>query len=246
MIQQLEKKAIEMRRCCLNMALKYNDTHIAGAFSCLDILVYLYNNFSETKDRIILSKGHSCIALYACLQDKGFQPVISGHPDIDQYNGIVCSTGSLGHGLPIGVGMAFAKKLQKKEGTVYVILGDGECQEGTIWESMNLANKFELSNLVVIIDQNGLQALDSVENIIGKENLAEKFRAFGGSITKIDGHNFDDIAKAFENSSKKRAIRVIIANTVKGKGVSFIENKAQWHSRTPRKEWIDKALLELS
>lgn len=242
-IEPLIEKSRKIRIKCLQMAMKYKDGHIASAFSCVDILVYLFSITSMRDDKIILSKGHACIALYACLKDQDFNPKISGHPDIDPINGIPCSTGSLGHGFPIGVGMAFAKKIQKRQGQVYVILGDGECQEGTIWESMNLAKKLQLNNLVVIIDYNRLQALRSTTEIMGEDCLVEKFRAFGGEVFEIDGHNFSELATTL--TTKKNGLKIIIAHTVKGKGISFIEDKAEWHSRTPREAWINQALLEL-
>jgi transketolase len=163
---------------------------------------------------------------------------------MDVENGLVCTTGSLGHGLPSGVGMALARKMQNKKGKIYVLVGDGECQEGTIWESALLANHHKLNNLTIIVDHNKLQALDKIENVLSLGSLAEKFNAFGLEAIEVDGHNINELATAFEKNSDKT--KVIIAHTIKGKGVSYMENDPKWHTRLPTPEELEIANKELS
>src|SRR3989344_5986286 len=246
-ISHLTEKAKKIRGRVLNTALNVKDGHIAPAYSCLDILVILYEKIIEPEDKFILSKGHGCLGFYEILKDKGFKPTYSGHPDLDEKQGIFCTTGSLGHGLSIGVGMALARKLVRKRGWIYVLIGDGECQEGMVWESMNLAKKFKLDNLVVIVDNNNLQALDSIQNILDETNLREKFDSFGGFTLEIDGHNFNELSLALnpEKIAKDKP-KIIIAKTIKGKGLSFMENNPSWHSRLPNEEQIKTAFEELS
>ena len=159
-MKDLEKKAKELRKKTLDLAVEKGEGHLGGSFSEIEILISLYKEVLKDEDKFILSKGHCCYPLYLLLKEKGLNPKTSPHPDIDIENGINCTTGSLGHGLPIGVGMAFARKIQKKSGRIYVLMGDGECQEGTTWESSLIASQHKLTNLTVIIDHNKLQALD--------------------------------------------------------------------------------------
>ncbi len=242
----LETKARKIRRDILDLSLDYNDGHITSSFSVVEILVVLYTHFYREEDKIILSKGHGCLSLYAILRDKGFNPRVSGHPDIQLDEGVCCTTGSLGHGLPIGVGMAFAKKIQGKKGHVFVIIGDGECQEGTVWESLNLARKFRLDNLTIVVDHNKLQALDTIKKIIDETELKSKFVAFGCYSFEVDGHNVGSLVKAFDTNKIRTGFpRAIIANTTKGKGISFMENKPEWHNRMLTGELLKKAHREL-
>jgi len=245
-MEYLKNTAKKIRKTILEMAINHNDGHIAPAYSAVEILTCLYENILGKEDKFILSKGHGCLVLYAILEHKGFYPKYSGHPDIDEKNGIFCTTGSLGHGLPIAAGMALAKKYLKKNGHIFVMLGDGECQEGTTWESLNLAKHFKLDNLTIIIDNNKLQALDSIKKIISENNLYEKFKVFGCNAYEIDGHDFNDILKFLSSLAIiKDMPRVVIANTVKGKGLSFMEGKPEWHSRIPEGELLKKAYEEL-
>lgn len=246
LIRELEEKAKIIRKETLELAIKYKEGHIASAYSIVEVLTVLYFNLMKNSDKLILSKGHGCLSLYTCLKMKGFNPVIAGHPDIDEKEGISCTTGSLGHGLPIGMGMAFAKKFQTQEGQIYVIIGDGECQEGTIWESMNLAKKYKLDNLTIIVDFNQLQGLNSVKEIMGETDLKSKFEAFGGDVSEISGHNFHEIIKCFNQKERnKDKPKVIIINTIKGKGLSFMENAPVWHNKIPENTLLEKAYEEL-
>jgi transketolase len=219
--------------------------HLGGSFSCVDILVCLYDNILTDNDKFILSKGHAYLALYCILKEKGLNPALSGHPDIDVKNGIECTTGSLGHGLPIAVGMALAKKLKGEKGRIFVLIGDGEFQEGTTWESINIAAHHHLDNLTLIIDNNKLQALDFTENIQNLEDLWEFFYIRGWIPRYIDGHDLCDLELALSAENENHPY-VIICNTIKGKGVSYMENKAMWHVRTPTQEEYKQALKELS
>jgi len=245
-IEYLIKKSKQVRRDLLKLAIESNNGHIASAFSTVEIIVALYEEFLKEEDRFILSKGHACLSLYTILRYKGLNPKISIHPDIEREQGIECTTGSLGHGLPIGVGMAFAKKFKNEKGKVFVLIGDGECQEGTTWESLNLAKRFKLDNLVVIVDNNKLQALDTIKNIMWETDLKGKFEVFGCDVAEINGHNFEELINSFDaNNIKINMPRVIIAHTIKGKGVSFMENVACWHSRIPEGKLLEQAYKEL-
>jgi len=240
-----EIKARELRKSGLDLALKEGEAHLGGSFSEIEILISLYNLILKKEDKFILSKGHACTPLYILLKEKGFNPKRSGHPDIDPANGISCTTGSLGHGLPIGVGMALARKKIKKDGQIYVLMGDGECQEGTTWESALFASHHKLENLTVIVDNNKLQALGKIEEIVSLGNLAEKFRAFGWQTNEIEGHNYDEIIPILRQESYG-VPRMIIARTIKGKGVSYMENDPKWHTRLPTEKELKQAHEELN
>jgi transketolase len=245
-MENLKNIAKEIRKKILDMAVEYNDGHVASSYSYVEILVALYEEIMKKEDKFILSKGHGCLGFYCMLRRKGFNPKISGHPDIEENQGICCTTGSLGHGLPIGVGMAFARKFLKKEGRIFILMGDGECQEGTIWESMNLAKRFKLDNLTIIIDHNKLQALTTIKDIMDETDLKAKFEVFGADVSEINGHDFKEILISLDpKKAKKDKPRVIIAHTVKGKGLSFMENIAKWHSCLPAPDQIKKAYEEL-
>ena len=239
----LEERAKRLRKETLDLAMEIECGHLAPAFSMVEILVALETVLNKD-DKFILSKGHGCLSFYIALRQRGFAPIISEHPDIQVEQGIECTTGSLGHGLPIGVGMAFAKKFKKEAGTVYVLMGDGECQEGTTWESLLLASHHKLTNLTIIIDYNKLQALGSIEGILSLENLNDKFSAFGSYVLEVDGHCFPEIIDALNKEVNKP--RVIIAHTIKGKGMSFAENIPGWHTRLPEGEQLKQAYRELA
>ena len=241
----LTERGKEMRRKVLNLALEIGDAHIGGSFSEIEILLALFDSVLKNKEnKFILSKGHACYPLYILLRERGFNPKISGHPDLDSENNISCTTGSLGHGLPIGVGMALARKLKKQKGKIYVLMGDGECEEGTTWESLLISAHHKLDNLVVIIDNNKLQALDKIEDISSLENLKSKLEAFDCYVTEVDGHNIVEIIKALEKEAEEK-LHVIIAHTIKGKGVSYMENDIKWHAKKPKPERIMPAYGEL-
>ncbi|HIE13649.1 TPA: transketolase, partial [Candidatus Bathyarchaeota archaeon] len=212
----------------------------------------------EDRDRFILSKGHSCPVLYAALARSGYFSVeelwklrkigsmLQGHPDMLKTPGIEASTGNLGQGLSIGIGMALAAKLDGKDYRVYVMLGDGELDEGQVWEAAMAASHFQLNNLIAIVDYNGLQLDGFVKDIMSLEPLAEKWRAFGWHVIEIDGHNMRQILDALDLSLRvKSKPVVIIAHTIKGKGVSFMENQVQFHGKALTEEQLKKALEEL-
>lgn len=243
-IKNLEAKAKELRRRVLDLGLEQGESHIGGCFSEVEILVSLYNQIMQEDDKFILSKGHCAHPLYLLLREKNLCPAITTHPDIDEKNQIFCTTGSLGHGLPIATGMAWARKLQCKTGKIYVLMGDGESQEGTIWESIPIAVKHRLDNLVIIIDNNKVQALDRTDDV-SPMDFKSIFTAFGCHTIEVDGHNFEELIPALEQEHNGRP-KVIIANTSKGKGVSFMENKPEWHAKVlPNDEEIKLAYEEL-
>ena len=241
--------------------------HPGGSLSAADIFTYLY--FAEMRvdpenpkwadrDRFVLSKGHCCPSLYAVLALKGFfgweeltqlrhvGAMLQGHPDMKGTPGIDMSTGSLGQGISAACGMALAAKLDKKDYRVYTVLGDGETEEGQVWEAAMFAAHHKLDNLVVIVDQNGLQIDGPVEQVAGIEPLDEKFEAFGFEVMKIDGHDFAQIKDALDRARLiKGKPTAILAKTVKGKGVSFMENQVGWHGVAPNKEQYVAATLEL-
>lgn len=240
----LEEKAKELRKNVLKLALEKGDGHLGGSFSIIEILISLSEEVLNKEDKFILSKGHSCYPLYILLREKGYKPKISGHPEIDEKNGIWCTTGSLGHGLPIGVGMALARKLKPTKGRIYVLMGDGEVQEGTTWEASLIACHHKLDNLTVIIDKNNLQALDSVKNILYLKNLKRVFQELGYYVLEIDGHSISQITKALKIKAHQKPV-LIIAKTIKGKGVSFMENDPKWHARQISLEEFQMASKEL-
>jgi transketolase len=244
-LNSLNQRAKELRRETFALAVQYKETHVASAFSIIEILTSLYESVLKKEDEFILSKGHACFSLYPVLRKKGFKPDINGHPDIDAHNGITCTTGSLGHGLPIGIGMAFAKKIKNEKGKIYVVMGDGECQEGTIWESSLIASQHKLDNLVLIIDHNKLQALDRIENVISLGDIGNKLKALGWDVEDVDGHNISQLINSLEKSPAEGKPKAIVAHTVKGKGLSFMENDPKWQSRFPDSEELELAYKEL-
>lgn len=241
--------------------------HPGGSLSAADIYTYLYfkemnvdpeNPDMADRDRFVLSKGHCCPSLYATLALKGFfsfdelktlrhvGAMLQGHPDMKGTPGIDMSSGSLGQGVSAACGMAIAGKFDKKDYRVYTLLGDGECEEGQVWEAAMFAAHHKLDNMCFIIDCNGLQIDGAVEDIGGIEPLDEKFESFGFNVIKIDGHDFDQIEDAFNNAkSVSGKPTVIIASTVKGKGVSFMENQVGWHGTAPNEEQYKTATAEL-
>jgi len=242
-MENLEQRAKDLRRKVLELSLEKGEAHLGGSFSIIEILVSLYDKVLTEEDKFILSKGHSCFPLYLLLRERGYNPKITTHPDIDVENGICCTTGSLGHGLPIGAGMAFARKFQKKNGNVYVLMGNGECQEGTLYETMPLASKYELDNLTVIVDNNKLQALCREEEV-SSINLGKVFEVLGGKVYEINGHSFPEILSVLRADNYKKP-KIIVANTIKGKGVSYMENDPKWHTRLPNSEELKQAYEEL-
>lgn len=256
-----------VRKNIIEMLCESKSGHPGGSLSCADILTYLYyekmnidviNPKWEQRDRFVLSKGHAAPALYSVLAEKGFFPkeelktlrktggLLQGHPDSKHVPGVDVSTGSLGQGISNAVGMALGLKAQNNNARVYAVLGDGELQEGLVWEASMAAAHYKLDNLVAIVDFNGLQIDGKNEEVMGISPLDEKFRGFGFNVIECDGHDYEELDKAFKNAEEtKGKPTVIIAKTVKGKGVSFMENQAGWHGQAPNKEQTEQAITEI-
>ncbi len=262
----IQKKSIEYRKRILTYIKKAKAGHTGGSLSCIDILNVLYNRIlnvtpekfiSPDRDRYIQSKGHSVEALYVVLADRGFFPETDletlcqyrshyvGHPTRKVY-GIEQNTGALGHGLPISVGIAIAGKRDNLKYRVFSLLGDGEMTEGSNWEAALTASHYNLDNLIAIIDRNTLQLTGNTKDICNTEPLEKKFDAFGWSVQFVDGHDFVAMERTFQSVPfEKGKPSLVIANTVKGKGISFIENVANWHHKVPSDEQFDLAMNEL-
>lgn len=245
----LNERSKQIRRDTIKLSKANGGYHWGGSFSIVEILIALYDHVLTDDDRFILSKGHACWPWYVILREKGFNPRLEGHPSRDPHNGIICSTGSLGHGLPMGVGMAMAKKLKGEPGKVYALMGDGECQEGTTWESMLIAIQHNLDNLVVIIDANGIQGSGFVEEILTINDVRAIANIIGFRVAteNLDGHNTEEI-RAFLELNKlvvENQPSLIVFPTIKGKGVSFMENKPEWHAKWLDDEHEKLAMLEL-
>ena len=256
-----------MRQHALCMTHHANASHIGSCLSSVDILAVLYDTILNVRpdnplwpdrDRFILSKGHAAAAVYAVLAEKGFFPKdwletycddggkLAGHISHKGVPGVEVSTGSLGHGLPIACGMALAAKRDKKLYRTYVLLSDGECDEGSVWEAILFAPEHKLDNLVVIVDYNRIQSFGRVEDVLELEPFADKWRAFRWFVTEVNGHDHGELEKAFRAVPvEKGRPSVIIANTKKGKGVSFMEDQLAWHYKSPNPEQLAKALLEV-
>ncbi len=264
-IPEFKHIAKKIRARIIELSYKANSPHLGSALSCVDILVAAYfgaldikNTNDDSRDRFILSKGHAAMGLYAVLAHKGFFPLemldlfgqhgscLPEHPSPECVPGLEAATGSLGHGLPIGLGMALAGKISKNPYRVYVLLSDGECNEGSVWEAAMLAPAKKADNLAVIIDFNRWQATGRSEEIMALNPLKAKWEAFGWSAYEADGHNIqvliDGLVKVPDGSGKPVAI---IAHTIKGKGVSFMEDDNNWHYRVPNADEVQKALREL-
>jgi transketolase len=254
------------RRCrqhVIDMLTSVNSSHLGCSFSIIDILVVLYHQILNVdlikqqdvnRDYVILSKGHAAAGLYAVLSSVGLLDpqdfkhyhtgYLAGHPMRDISKGIEASTGSLGHGLAMGVGLALAAKHDQRASRVYVIVGDGECQEGSIWEALTLAARFKLDNMTIIVDYNNLQGLDRTNDIM-LGTLEEKFRAFCCNVFTSDGHHHGQLTEYFNYCGKTNQPDVIIAHTVKGRGISFIEDKLEWHYRSFKPEQYKEAKREV-
>ena len=213
---------------------------------------------SNLRDRLVLSKGHASAALYAVLAERGYLAKsqlktfrklgsnLQGHPDMEKILGIDMSTGSLGQGLSVANGMALASKMDGLGCRIYCILGDGEIEEGQIWEAAMTANKYKLDNLCIILDNNGLQIDGKIEEVAGLTNIEGKFSNFGLKVINVDGHNIPNLIDAFDTAKQTKGVpTIIIAKTIKGKGVSFMEGKAEWHGKAPKQEEYEKAIEEL-
>ncbi|MGJ7919704.1 transketolase [Neobacillus sp. LXY-4] len=268
-IEELKQKAIELRQAALTMIYEAQSGHPGGSLSAADIIAALYfremnidpnNPKWEDRDRFVLSKGHVCPIQYSALALLGFVPYetihtlrqygspFQGHPDMKKCPGIDISTGSLGQGLSCAVGMALGGKRDLKDYRVFAMLGDGECQEGQIWEAAQSAVKYRLDNLVVFVDDNGLQIDGTTEEVMPNLDLEVKFAAFGFETKRIDGHSMEEIVETLDaiRAAKNGKPKCIVFNSVKGKGVSFMENVGSWHGVAPNKDEYELAMAEVA
>lgn len=263
-MEDLEKISKDIRNDIVDMIYSAGSGHPGGSLSCVEILVALYHklmnlnldNEGSRIDKFILSKGHASSCYYAVLSSKGYIPhedlktfrkfdsYLEGHPCI-KINGVDVSSGSLGQGLSIANGMAISKKVSGKEGNVYCLVGDGEIEEGQIWEACMSSSKYNLNNLILFVDNNGLQIDGTIKDVKNVDNLEEKFNSFGFYVQRINGHNFDEILTSVSKAKKSNKPNVIIANTIKGKGISFMENKAEWHGKKLTDEEYNLSKAEL-
>lgn len=266
-IDELKQKAIEVRKGIIEAVYRGKSGHPGGSLSVADILTVLYFNQMnideknpkwEERDRLILSKGHCSPALYSCLANRGFFDAqklktfrnidsnLQGHPDINKVPGVDMTSGSLGQGLSVANGMAIAGKMNNKDYRVYCVVGDGEIEEGQIWEAAMTSNKYKLDNLCLIVDNNNLQIDGTIEEVMSSYPIDEKFKSFGFQIINIDGHNIQEIIDAFEVAKNvKGKPTCIIAKTIKGKGISFMENQVGWHGKAPNDDEYKIAMEEL-
>ncbi|MDD3186785.1 MAG: transketolase [Anaerostipes sp.] len=266
-VAELKNKANEIRKGVIRGTHAAKSGHPGGSLSAADMFAYLYfeemnidpkNPKDSNRDRFVLSKGHVAPGYYATLAERGFFPKeelltlrhigsrLQGHPDMKKIPGVDMSSGSLGQGISAAVGMALAAKLQNKDYRTYTLLGDGEIQEGQVWEAAMFAGAKNLDNLVVIVDNNGLQIDGNIEDVCSPYPIVDKFEAFNFNTIAIDGHNFDEIADALKKAKEcKGKPTAIIMKTVKGKGVSFMENQASWHGSAPNDEQCEQALKDL-
>ena len=263
----LRSRAVHVRRHIIEMLAEAGSGHPGGSLSAVDLLVTLYfakmrhdpaNPNLPDRDRFVLSKGHSCPALYAVLAEceyfdhdaiytlRKFGSILQGHPDSKRTPGVNISSGSLGQGLSAGIGMALAARLDEKDYRTYVILGDGEIQEGQIWEAAMTAPHYKVDNLCAILDYNGLQIDGPIQDVMNPEPLPDKWRSFGWHVLEINAHDFDEILDALDQAEKRKGIpTIIIASSIKGRGVSFMENVAAWHGKAPSKDEAAEALTRM-
>ena len=267
-VEELKKIAKNIRKGIIESVYNGKSGHPGGSLSIADIMTVLYFNEmninplkpnDENRDRLVLSKGHCAPALYSTLAHRGFfnltelntlrkiDSKLQGHPDMTKIPGVDMTTGSLGQGLSAANGIAIAGKMDNKDYRVYCILGDGEIEEGQVWEAAMASGKYKLDNLCVIVDNNNLQIDGTIEEVMSSYPIDEKFKSFGFQIINIDGNDIDEIIKAFEvaRTIKEKPV-CIIAKTIKGKGVSFMENKVEWHGKAPNEEEYKIAIQELS
>ena len=264
---ELQKMAVEVRKGIVTGVHSAKSGHPGGSLSAADIFTYLFfeelnidpkNPDKADRDRFVLSKGHTAPGYYAALANRGFFPVedlttlrhvgsyLQGHPDKKHIPGVDMSSGSLGQGISAAVGMALSAKLSNDDYRVYTLLGDGEIQEGQVWEAAMFASHRKLDNFVAIVDNNGLQIDGAVDDVCSPYPIDEKFKAFGFNVIEVDGHDFDALKAAFDEAKQtKGQPTAIIAKTVKGKGVSFMENQCSWHGTAPNDEQYAQAMEEL-
>lgn len=266
-VEELQRIAKNIRRGIIDEVYSGQSGHPGGSLSIADIISVLYfyemnidsqNPKDENRDRLVLSKGHCAPALYSALANRGYfdakelktlrniESRLQGHPDMNKVPGVDMTTGSLGQGLSAANGMAIAGKLDNKDYRVYCIMGDGEIEEGQVWEAAMASGKYKLDNLCVIVDNNNLQIDGTIEEVMSSYPIDDKFKSFGFQVINIDGHNIQEIIDAFDVAKNvKDKPTCIIAKTIKGKGVSFMENKVEWHGKAPDKEQYEQAIKEL-
>ncbi len=266
-MKDLKIFANKVRNHVLDMTSRGGSSHVGSALSIVDILAVLYGEIMyydcknpklQSRDRFILSKGHAGAAVYATLSEVGFfdknllknhyqnGSKFSGHVSHKDIPGVELSTGSLGHGLGVGIGMAISANRRRENHYVYVLLSDGELDEGSNWESFLFASHHKLSNLIAIIDYNKLQSISSISKTLELEPLVDKFKSFGWSVEESDGHNYENLINSFKTAKSNSKPTVVLCHTVKGKGVSFMENSVLWHYRSPIGEEYEKAKNELN
>lgn len=268
LLDELRRKAREIRCDLVRMLAAAGSGHSGGSLSAVEIVTALYWHVLRIRpqepawpdrDRFVLSKGHAAPVLYSALAERGYFPKedlqtlrklgsrLQGHPDLRRVPGVEASTGSLGQGLSVGLGMALAGRLDRRSYRVFVLLGDGECEEGQVWEAAMAASHYHAGNLTAIIDNNGLQIDGPVTEVLSPLPLPEKWRAFGWEVTEVDGHDLDALLQAFDWAAgiDDRRPKMIVAHTVKGKGVSFMENQVDWHGKAPNSGQAAGALEEL-
>ena len=232
MYNNLIVKAKKLRQDTFNAFIEHGEAHLGGSFSMIEMLIALYEVILKDNDKFILSKAHASFPLCILLKEKGFNPRLTTHLELDSENGIHCTTGSLGHGLPIATGMAIARKRQNKLGKIYVLISDGECQEGTTWESLLIGSKHNLDNLIVLIDYNKIQALSTLDDALPLDNLVAKFKAFNWNCLDVKhGHSFEELIFVLQQENDEGKPLAIIINTIKGKGIKAFENDPVWHAR---------------
>ena len=265
-VKRLEGQAAQLRQDIVSMIHAAKAGHPGGSLSAVDMITALYfhvmnldpqNPAWSDRDRFILSKGHSCPALYAALARRGyFDPallstlrqyhsILQGHPDMNKVPGVDMTAGSLGNGLSVGVGMALSGKLHHQAYMTYVMLGDGEIQEGMVWEAAMAANHHDLKNLVAIVDCNGVQINGWTNEVMTVEPIADKWRSFGWKVVEVNGHNMKDVLTALHTAKTMRHPTAILMRTVKGRGVSFMEDDSKWHGAAPSDEELVKAISEI-
>lgn len=265
--KEIKQHANQVRKHIVEMVYQAQSGHPGGSLSAADLVTYLYfeemditskNVAGIDRDRFVLSKGHASPLLYAVLCEKGLLPEaelatfrhinsrLQGHPNMHYIEGVDMSTGSLGQGISAAVGMALANQMDGNDHRIYTLLGDGECEEGEVWEAAMAAAHYHLNNLCAIVDFNGLQIDGDIRSVMNPTPIDEKFKAFGWNVLSIDGHDYEAIRKAFEEAKKeKEKPTMILAHTIKGKGVSFMEHNPAWHGSAPNKEQYEQAMKEL-
>ncbi len=261
-IKYLENLAKKIRLKILDIVTRAKSSHLGCSFSIVEILIALYYEILDitlenwnlaNRDRFILSKGHACASLYTILWQKGFitetildtycqnGSPLAAHPSLGAIPGIETSTGSLGHGLSIGCGLAYTNKLNNIDKKVYVLIGDGECNEGAVWEAALFANHYQLNNLIVILDRNRLQGYGYTEEIIKLDPLHTKWESFGWNVLRVNGHDIITLVKTFKTIQNNEGPTIIIADTIHGRGIDFFENQLEWHYHSPTQDEFIKA-----